>query len=69
VIVAHGNVIRYLVGRAMKLDRFAWWTLGTFHCGVTLIRIKSDGEIILDSYNDVGHLPLSLRTSGTVRDP
>jgi serine/threonine-protein phosphatase PGAM5 len=69
VIVAHGNVIRYLVGRAMKLDGFRWWSLGSYHCGITLIRITSAGETVLDAYNDAGHLPLSLRTSGTVRDP
>ena len=69
VLVCHGNVIRYLVCRSLKLDGFPWWSLGTFHCGITLIRITSEGETILDAYNDTGHLPAKLRTTGTVRDP
>jgi len=64
VLVCHGNLIRYLVCRALNLDGFPWWSLGTFHCGITFIRIATSGEVILDSYNDTGHIPIKLRTSG-----
>ena len=57
VLVCHGNLIRYLVCRALGLRDRAWWSLGTSHCGVTVIRIPSEGPMILDAYNDTGHLP------------
>jgi serine/threonine-protein phosphatase PGAM5 len=68
LIVSHGNVIRYLVCRSLKLGGVPWWRLGTSHCGVTIIRIASTGEMVLDAYNDTGHLPARLRTSGAVRE-
>ncbi|HMI31905.1 MAG TPA: histidine phosphatase family protein [Candidatus Limnocylindrales bacterium] len=62
VLVCHGNLIRYLVCRALVLGKYAWCTLGTAHCGITVIRIMANGVLVLDSYNDTGHLPRRLRT-------
>jgi len=61
VLVCHGNLIRYLVCRALALGAYAWCSLGSAHCGITVIRIMADGELVLDSYNDTGHLPERLR--------
>ncbi len=63
VLVCHGNLIRYLVCRALGLREHAWVGLGTSHCGVTVIRIPSKGPVVLDTYNDTGHLPERLRNT------
>jgi serine/threonine-protein phosphatase PGAM5 len=62
VLVCHGNLIRYLVCRALALGKNAWVGLGSAHCGITVIRILPRGEIVLESYNDTGHLPAKWRT-------
>src|SRR5262245_40518721 len=69
VIVCHGNVIRSLACRALKVGPRVWLNLGTHNCGITIIRVSASGEMILDAYNDTGHLPRGMRTTGTVRDP
>ena len=62
VLVCHGNLIRYLVCRALGLGKYAWCSLGSAHCAITVIRIMANGELVLVSYNDSGHLPGNLRT-------
>jgi serine/threonine-protein phosphatase PGAM5 len=56
LLVCHGNVIRYLVGRAIGLRQHGWHGLGTSHCGITVIRILRTGACELQRYNDTGHL-------------
>ncbi|HZE19522.1 MAG TPA: histidine phosphatase family protein [Candidatus Angelobacter sp.] len=63
VLVCHGNLIRYLVCRALALGTYAWCSLGSAHCGITEIRIMANGELVLVSYNDTGHLPEKLRAT------
>jgi serine/threonine-protein phosphatase PGAM5 len=60
LLVSHGNVIRYLVGRVLGLGKYGWYQLGTSHCGITVIRISNEGDYILDRYNDTGHLRTKL---------
>lgn len=67
VLVSHGNLIRSLIGRVLRLHEHAWCRLGTSHCGITIVRIPKEGPILLDCYNDTGHLPPGMRTSGTRR--
>lgn len=62
LIVAHGNLIRYLVRLAMGDTAIDWWKLGTSNCGVTLLSIQSKGSTYLIHYNDIGHLPPSMQT-------
>ncbi len=63
LIVCHGNVIRYLVFRALGQRGEGWWNFGTSHCGITVVRILHDGRIKVDAYNDTGHLPRGMVTS------
>lgn len=63
IIVCHGNLIRYLVSRALGLGPRSWGSMGTHNCGISEIRITPPGETLLVSYNDVGHIPMRLRTS------
>ncbi len=62
LLVCHGNIIRYFVARAMGMKPTAWRCMAIYHASITDIRIHSDGRAILFSYNDVAHLPESLRT-------
>lgn len=62
IVVAHGNLIRYLVCRALHVTVDAWLYMYTHHCGVTEFIVRSDGSVRLVSYNDVGHLPARLVT-------
>ncbi|MFC2173170.1 histidine phosphatase family protein [Acidobacteriota bacterium] len=63
IIVAHGNLIRYLVCRVLGLRRTAWSKLGTFNCSITRVMIDPKGPKILLSFNENHHIPSTLRTS------
>ena len=67
LLVCHGNVIRYLVTRALDVDTRAWLAMSIGHASVTTIRIAADGGMQVISVGDVGHLPPNLRT-GTSAD-
>lgn len=62
LLVCHGNLIRYLVTKAMGMKAANWRNLAIYHASITDIRILSDGRAVLFSYNDVSHLPHKLRT-------
>jgi serine/threonine-protein phosphatase PGAM5 len=62
LIVAHGNLIRYLVCRVLGVSPRAWADMGSHHCGVSIVAIRGDGTRALLSYNDTGHLPPRLVT-------
>lgn len=60
VLVAHGNLIRYLVRLTLNDKAEHWSLLGTSNCGVTVISIGKTRETrYLIRFNDVGHLPAS----------
>jgi serine/threonine-protein phosphatase PGAM5 len=62
ILVCHGNVTRYLVMRALGVDRHAWLGMSVGNCGITTIRIAADGAIKVLGVGDVGHIPPNLRT-------
>lgn len=62
VVVSHGNVIRYLVCRALQLPEPAWSRLAANHCAVTWLDIDSEGAVVLREFGGVGHLPPDLVT-------
>ncbi len=65
-VVCHGNLIRYLVCRAMRVRAGAWTRLDSLHCGITAMRVLSSGAVRVTSYNDTRHLPPRLRTMSMV---
>lgn len=62
VIVCHGNLIRYLVCRVLRINPEYWMRLSSHNCGISTIALFSDGFMQLVSYNDIGHLPTHLHT-------
>ena len=65
LMVCHGNVIRYLVTRALGVDTQAWLEMSVGHASITRIRIEPDGRMKVLSVGDVGHLPPNLQTGAT----
>ena len=65
MLVCHGNVIRYLVTRALGVDSQAWLEMSVGHASLTVIRVEADGRIKLISAGDVGHIPPGLLTGAT----
>jgi serine/threonine-protein phosphatase PGAM5 len=64
LLVCHGNVIRYLVTRAMGVDPHAWLTMSVGHVSLTVIRIDPLGTMQILAVGDVGHIPPNMQ-SGT----
>ena len=68
LFVCHGNVIRYLVTRAMGVDSMAWLEMSVGHASITKVRVKPDGSMQVLAVGDVGHIPPNMQ-SGTSADP
>lgn len=62
VVVCHGNLIRYLVCRAMNVPPLRWTRLNSNHCSLTRILVRGTGAIRIVTYNETGHLPKGLVT-------
>jgi serine/threonine-protein phosphatase PGAM5 len=64
LVVAHGNLIRLFVCLALRSRPATWLKMGTHNCGATTLIVTAEKGARLVSYNDVGHLPRTLRTIG-----
>lgn len=62
VLVGHGNVLRYLICRALQLPPTAWSRFSAHHCTVTWLDISPDGSVALREFGGAGHLPPELIT-------
>lgn len=62
LIVAHGNLINYLVGQTIKAPEESWLFTDIEHCAISQITIFSSGIMKLTRHNDVGHFPAHLQT-------
>ena len=68
LIVAHGNVIRYFVARALGVDPLSWLGMSVGNCSVTVIRVNADNTFKILSVGDVGHLPTNMQTGWDSND-
>lgn len=62
ILVCHGNILRYLICRALQVPPAAWINADIHNCGISEVLIETDGKIMLISHNDTGHLPYAMRT-------
>lgn len=62
IMVGHGNTLRYLMCRALDISLEKWPQFTSLNCSITTIIGLSDGTRILESFNEVGHLPPELHT-------
>jgi len=65
ILVCHGNVIRYLITRALGVDPEAWLEMSVAHASLTQIRVEPDGRFKVISIGDAGHIPPNLQTGAT----
>jgi serine/threonine-protein phosphatase PGAM5 len=65
MMVCHGNVIRYLVTRAMGVPTEAWLEMSVVNASITQILVEPDGRFKVISVGDMGHLPPSMQTAAT----
>jgi len=63
LLVCHGNIIRYLMRRALDDPPYKWLRGDVMHTGLCMVAIRRKGRTILLGFNDVGHLPQSLQSS------
>jgi len=61
LIVTHNFVIGWFVRHALDAPDWRWMGLNQFNCGLTIILYRPDRPAALVSFNDIGHLPPSLR--------
>ena len=64
-MVAHGNVIRYLVTKALGVDTTAWLEMSVHNASLTVIRVQADGRFKVIAVGDTGHLPPAMYTGAT----
>lgn len=62
LLVCHGNIIRYLVTKALKVRSLAWCDMDILQCSLTTIEVKQNGDCRLLSFNETGHIPIKSRT-------
>lgn len=62
VIVAHGNVIRWMVAKTIAGDTKKWGTMDIAHCSLTVLTVRPDGSVRLVMFSDLGDLPLEKQT-------
>jgi serine/threonine-protein phosphatase PGAM5 len=65
LLVCHGNVIRYLVTRALGVDGAAWLGMSVGNASITRIRVEPDGRFKVIGVGDVGHLPPGLQSGAS----
>lgn len=69
LFVAHGNVTRYLVTRALGVDTTAWLEMSVAHASMTTILVEPDGRFKVIAVGDSGHLPPNFLTGATGMQP
>jgi serine/threonine-protein phosphatase PGAM5 len=62
VLVCHGNVIRWLVCRAMGADPKLWLSMSVANASLTVIQVRANGTYKITAVGDRGHLPVALQT-------
>jgi serine/threonine-protein phosphatase PGAM5 len=62
LLVTHNFVIGWFVREVLDAPSWRWLGLNQAHCGLTIIRVRSAKPPVLVAHNDLGHLPVELRT-------
>lgn len=56
LLVCHGNVIRYMVCRALQLPPEAWLRFNIHHASITWLVMYPNGRVSVRLYGDCGHM-------------
>jgi serine/threonine-protein phosphatase PGAM5 len=68
ILVAHGNVIRYMVVKALKVDPRSLLGMSVAHASLTVIQVQPDGSSKVLAVGDSGHIPAPLLSWGDASD-
>jgi probable phosphoglycerate mutase len=69
LLITHNFVIGWFVREVLDAPEWRWLGINQENCGLTVIRVRSAKPPVLVTHNDIGHLPLELRTSLTADQP
>jgi len=69
LLITHNFVIAWFVREAFGAPAWRWLGLNQANCGLTIIRLRSAKPPVLVTHNDLGHLPVELRTGLPVEQP
>lgn len=62
VLVCHGNVIRWMVARALCGDPRGWPRMDIANASITVLAVRADGSVRLVCFSDSGHLAVEEQT-------
>lgn len=62
LLVTHNAVIGWFVREVLEAPASKWITLNQANCGITVLQQKPGRPWAVLSHNDMGHLPLDMRT-------
>jgi broad specificity phosphatase PhoE len=62
LLITHNFVIAWFVREVFGAPTWRWLGLNQANCGLTIIRVRSAKPPVLVTHNDLGHLPVELRT-------
>jgi probable phosphoglycerate mutase len=62
LLITHNFVIGWFVRHVFDAPEWRWLGINQANCGLTIIRVRSAKPPVLVVHNDLGHLPVELRT-------
>ena len=62
LLITHNFVIGWFVRESFGAADWRWLGINQANCGLTIIRVRSAKPPVLVVHNDLGHLPVELRT-------
>lgn len=69
LLITHNFVIGWFVREVFEAPAWRWMGTNQANCGLTIIRVRSAKAPELVTHNDLGHLPVELRTGLQVQQP
>lgn len=62
LLITHNFVIAWFIREVLDAPEWRWMTLNQANCGLTILAQRPGRPWSLVSHNDLGHLPMELRT-------
>jgi probable phosphoglycerate mutase len=62
LLITHNFVIAWMVREVFGASAWRWMGINQANCGLTIIRVRTAKPPVLLTHNDLGHLPVELRT-------
>ena len=69
LLTTHNFVIGNFVREVLDAPKWRWLGVNQANCGLTIIRVRSAKPPVLVVHNDLGHLPVELRTGLPIDQP